>query len=338
MEEVAKRPFFSIIIPVYNVAPYLRECLDSVLAQTFLDWEAICVDDGSTDESGAILDEYAAKDRRFRVFHQPNAGVSAARNKALDEAKGEWIGFLDADDMIASEWLYIANGAVVEDIDILRMLFQEFDGVRRNPDPLFAHSLRGAKHDKYWGLNVFLKHGWGWLCFLRRSLLNNQPLIRFKDGLRLREDMLFLSQCVLRANSIVQLDYRGYFYRVVDNSASRNEKLAEDIVSFLDGLRGVIEIEPAPFGSNDLIRGTLGKLVSDNITEWICEGRCNDALDDKKIYAAVKWFYNHNLWSEKDLPVRWRFGGWCMLHTGWFGPLRTSAFLFSVARYMKHRF
>ena len=93
-------PFFSIIIPAYNVAPYLRECLNSVLAQTFTDWEAICVDDGSTDGSGTILDEYAAKDSRFRVFHQSNAGVSAARNKALDEAHGEWFLFLDGDDIL----------------------------------------------------------------------------------------------------------------------------------------------------------------------------------------------------------------------------------------------
>lgn len=95
---------FSIIIPVYNVAPYLRECLDSVLAQTFANWEAICVDDGSTDGSGTILDEYAAKDKRFRVIHQANAGVSAARNVALDVMKGEWVGFLDADDVL-SPWM-----------------------------------------------------------------------------------------------------------------------------------------------------------------------------------------------------------------------------------------
>ena len=82
---------FSIIIPVYNVAPYLRECLDSVLAQTLTDWEAICVDDGSTDGSGAILDEYAARDQRFRIIHQPNSGVSAARNVALDMVRREWI-------------------------------------------------------------------------------------------------------------------------------------------------------------------------------------------------------------------------------------------------------
>ena len=93
-------PFFSIIIPVYNVAPYLRECLDSVLAQTFADWDVICIDDGSTDGSGAILDEYAVKDKRFRVIHKANGGVSSARNAGLDAAMGEWVWFVDADDAI----------------------------------------------------------------------------------------------------------------------------------------------------------------------------------------------------------------------------------------------
>ena len=111
-------PFFSIIIPVYNVAPFLRECLDSVLAQTFTDWEAICIDDGSTDDSGAILDEYAAKDKRFRVMHKENAGVGEARNKGLDEVKGEWVWFVDADDAIhpqaldfLSRLVRVSNGA-----------------------------------------------------------------------------------------------------------------------------------------------------------------------------------------------------------------------------------
>ena len=88
-------PFFSIIIPVYNVAQYLKECLDSVLAQTFGDWECICVDDGSTDGSGEMLDVYARGDSRFRVFHQTNKGVSAARNLALEHATGDVVCFAD---------------------------------------------------------------------------------------------------------------------------------------------------------------------------------------------------------------------------------------------------
>lgn len=98
-------PKFSIIIPVYNVAPYIRECLDSVLAQTYTDWEAICVDDGSTDGSGVILDEYAKRDLRFRIIHQTNAGVGAARNSAIEVAQGEYLLYLDGDDKLELDGL-----------------------------------------------------------------------------------------------------------------------------------------------------------------------------------------------------------------------------------------
>jgi len=97
---------FSIIIPVYNVAPYLRECLDSILAQTYADWEAICVDDGSTDGSGKILAEYASKDSRFRTVHQQNQGVSVARNRAMSMAVGEWLLFMDPDDYYPSQDIF----------------------------------------------------------------------------------------------------------------------------------------------------------------------------------------------------------------------------------------
>ena len=93
-------PLISVVVPVYNVRPWLRRCLDSVLAQTFTDWECILVDDGSTDGSGAVCDEYAARDPRFTVIHKENGGVSSARNAGLDAAKGEYIQFLDSDDWI----------------------------------------------------------------------------------------------------------------------------------------------------------------------------------------------------------------------------------------------
>ncbi|MBO7720838.1 MAG: glycosyltransferase family 2 protein [Kiritimatiellae bacterium] len=102
-------PKFPVIIPVYNVAQYLGECLDSVKAQTFTAWEAICVDDGSSDDSGKILDEYARKDPRFKVFHRQNAGVSAARNAGIREAQGEFIAFLDGDDEYPKDRFAILN-------------------------------------------------------------------------------------------------------------------------------------------------------------------------------------------------------------------------------------
>ena len=95
----------SVIIPVYNVENYLKRCLNSVLNQTLKDIEIICVNDGSTDDSAQICEEYALKDERFSVFHQENKGVSAARNKGLSLAEGEYICFIDSDDSIKENYL-----------------------------------------------------------------------------------------------------------------------------------------------------------------------------------------------------------------------------------------
>lgn len=90
----------SVIVPVYNVAPFLKKCIDSIMEQTYSDFELLLIDDGSRDESAGICDEYALKDARIRVIHQINAGVTAARRKGVEEAKGSWICFVDGDDML----------------------------------------------------------------------------------------------------------------------------------------------------------------------------------------------------------------------------------------------
>ena len=100
-------PRISVIIPVFNVEAFLPRCLDSLLAQSFPDWEAICVDDGSTDGSGAILDDYAARDPRFRVIHKANGGVSAARNTALPLLGGEYTLLMDSDDFLHPQLMEI---------------------------------------------------------------------------------------------------------------------------------------------------------------------------------------------------------------------------------------
>lgn len=114
-----KTPEISVIVPVYNVQAYLSRCLDSILAQTFRDIEIILVDDGSPDESGAICDEYAARDERVRVVHKKNGGLSDARNAGLDIAQGRWIGFVDSDDYIAPDmYEYLHSIAIREHAQI----------------------------------------------------------------------------------------------------------------------------------------------------------------------------------------------------------------------------
>ena len=96
-------PTISIIVPVYKTEAYLEKCVDSILAQTFRDFELLLIDDGSPDNCPALCEEAAARDPRIRVIHQKNAGLSAARNTGMEAARGEWIGFVDSDDSIAPE-------------------------------------------------------------------------------------------------------------------------------------------------------------------------------------------------------------------------------------------
>lgn len=107
-------PILSIIVPVYKVEQYLAECIESILAQTLTDWELILVDDGSPDGSGAICDRYAAHDGRIKVIHRPNGGVSAARNDALNIARGRYITFVDGDDYLGSISTYEENVEILE--------------------------------------------------------------------------------------------------------------------------------------------------------------------------------------------------------------------------------
>ena len=138
----------SVIVPVYNVEPYLRECIESILGQTYRDFELILVNDGSTDDSGTICDEYAAQDTRIRVLHQKNSGVSVARNVGLDSVQGEYIAFVDSDDRVSKDYLAYLNDLIqIECADIACCDFLqnhpiEFSDIEK--DELVYDTLTGA--------------------------------------------------------------------------------------------------------------------------------------------------------------------------------------------------
>lgn len=109
----------SIIVPVYNAEKYLRRCIDSILSQSFEHFELLLVDDGSTDSSGVICDEYATKDNRVRVFHKTNGGVSSARNLGIVKSCGEWVAFVDADDRLLKDALNILMNKSASGTDLV---------------------------------------------------------------------------------------------------------------------------------------------------------------------------------------------------------------------------
>lgn len=207
-------PFFSIIIPVYNVAPYLHECLDSVLAQTLGDWEAICVDDGSTDGSGTILDEYAAKDKRFKVIHQKNAGVSAARNVALNLAKGEWLSFIDADDLLPADSLENLL-SMARDMDakvVIGTVVRFGNGHEVTVGP--------AEDGQYSPEDLYVKYNslCAWSCgkIYKRSLWDG---VRFPVGIAYSEDRYILHKFLYRFLRVPVVANPVYRYRRRTDSA-----------------------------------------------------------------------------------------------------------------------
>ena len=214
-------PFFTIIIPVYNVAPYLRECLDSVRGQSFADWECICVDDGSTDDSGAILDEYAESDRRFQILHQINAGVSAARNAALDIAKGKWIWFVDGDDAIhrhALEWAVARIHSFQEAETIcFKIVYISCEEMVRRTEKTLENSLDILCRDRC--SETLMAHRKGaWCCLIHNKSIGLERFGSFIRG----EDTLFLSHIYWETTTWLLTDAEIYFYRNRPGSAMRS--------------------------------------------------------------------------------------------------------------------
>ena len=148
----------SVIIPIYNVEKFLSFCIDSIVNQTYKNLEIILVDDGSTDNSGKICDEYALKDNRIKVMHKQNGGVSSARNVGLNIAKGKYIGFVDSDDYVENDMFEILHNLIIKNnVDISccnKFVFKKnkFTASKNFPNDtslLFNEVLNNPKHDFY---------------------------------------------------------------------------------------------------------------------------------------------------------------------------------------------
>ena len=194
----------SVIVPVFRTEKYLPRCLDSIVAQTFTDWECILIDDGSPDASGKICDEYAAHDSRFRVIHQENKGVSAARNAGLDVAKGEWITFVDSDDWLDSEAFSSALDAAENyNADVLVFGYTLFDGISDFKEILPPNGGMDLSTD--------LDSEWQgpWSKLFRSTVLTT---VRFPEGIAIGEDMFFTLQVYLETDKIFGLQKEYYHY------------------------------------------------------------------------------------------------------------------------------
>lgn len=191
----------SIITPVYNAEKYLDKTVESIIAQDYTCWELILVDDGSTDESGNICDEYALKDFRIKVFHQKNQGVSAARNLALEKISGDYVTFIDSDDWIEPNYLcHFAEFFNADDQIIYQGYAMDYEG------KVFRKSIIEIPES-----NQILHLGaiWG-KCFSVGIIQKNN--IKFDERLNLHEDHVFYYECLKYARQFEFSTNVGYHY------------------------------------------------------------------------------------------------------------------------------
>jgi len=204
-------PILSVIIPIFNSREFLPRCVDSILKQSFSDYELLLIDDGSTDGSGDICDEYSGKDNRVRVFHKENGGVSSARNFGMDYAKGEWLSFLDSDDWIDDDFFQVPFDSQVD------LLFQNRVFSDGRPDGFISEQI--AKGSDF--LAFLVKNARSNLfkmsvCFFYRNSIIKNHGIRYAEGIRLAEDRLFIMDYYRFCRSIQVLNNSRYYYTLVD--------------------------------------------------------------------------------------------------------------------------
>ena len=221
------KPIMSIIVPIYNVEQYITKCFDSIRNQKAKEEiEIICIDDGSTDNSGIICDQYAKKDKRFKVIHKKNQGLASARNKGLDIAQGKYIAWVDPDDYLADNWYEKINIFIKKDID-----FIFFDYILLTNE--IKKEIKYREKSGYIKKEEFIKElvldkkikSHVWTKVMKKVLFNN---IRIPIEYRILEDYAIMYRLAERAKTIYYMSDCLYFYLVRSNSLTNAQISIDD--------------------------------------------------------------------------------------------------------------
>ena len=223
----------TIIIPVYNRAKTLPECLDSIINQEYSEFECLLIDDGSCDDSLKVCNEYANKDSRFRVFHKANGGVGSARNLGLENAKGEWVAFVDSDDIIAPNHLsqFAAAMQKYPNVDILFCGCQYVcNGKHTRPDHTYSLAKYDGKKEikHFFAATDILQYMYACDRIYRRGLIKQNDM-RFDTTLSLSEDRLFCYQFLKYAKGVATVPEATYIINEEDNNKLSKMHLSSEM-------------------------------------------------------------------------------------------------------------
>lgn len=219
-------PKISVIVPVYNTEEYLPRCIDSILAQTFTDFELILINDGSTDNSGEICDEYAAKDKRIIVIHKENGGVCSARNKGIEIAQGEWIAFVDSDDIISPTYLSDFPKNKENDMELCGIV--SFNGesfVSSQPEVNYTGEDLVQYYEELFSYRANTSP---WAKIIKREILQKYQ-IKFDINITLTEDTVFILALLNYVCKIHIIPNTNYYYNSPNNSIKKYNISLEQI-------------------------------------------------------------------------------------------------------------
>ena len=306
MENAEKTPELSIIVPIYKVEKYLEECIQSILGQTFTDFELILVDDGSPDACPQMCDAAAEQDSRVRVIHQKNGGLSAARNTGIEAARGNWLGFVDSDDFVAPDFYEkLYNAAVNADADcaVCSVQLTHEDGSRMDTPPQWKVYGGG-----YTGEDVLKTITWqdnvpylvAWNKLYRREVFRT---LRYPVG-RINEDVFVFAELFDTIKKVACVEQPLYFYRQRTGSIMQSKCTLRS----LDEFWGRVECFDyfMAHGYKELLPATekriFGKLTGVYYRLEPKDRRAPETKAARKMqWEAVKTLYRYHLLSGRSL-------------------------------------
>ena len=300
---------FSVILPIYKVEKYLAECVDSILKQSFSDYEIILVDDGSPDTSGAICDEYAKKDARVRVIHKKNGGQSAARNDGFKIANGEYIVFIDSDDYITdNNFLAEINDKINETgSDIVLYKFSKFyDATKTMDAPAFSLDFVSGITDSDELLYELVKkdayYGMAWIkAFNRETAIRGNVV--FDEDL-ICEDMDWYFNLIFNSTKISAIDKSFIAYRQREGSVTSTFKLKTliDFIFTLEKWYGIIKSTKMTDVKKNALFGALAKYYSNLLIVYM-RLKDKEKKKYKKRIKALSELLNYSI-SSRPRQIR----------------------------------
>ena len=272
----------SIIIPVYNAARYLRACIDSILSQSFNDYELILVNDGSTDESLSILSEYEKTYSAIKLIDGPNEGVSKARNKGLARASGDWIAFVDADDyLLPGALTTLSQRALTTNADVvlanaMKLKDGQMSLLHSWPDEVLPCDVTSIRHFALWG-------------YLFRADVIRENKVRFIDGLAYSEDRLFIYQLIPCCREIAYCREAVYVYRLNTTSACASRDTLRKVLHQFRAAQCLREIAQS-YSAEDgktcrILNHDCDRLINQGIYSFV------EYPSEKGAFAAIKNAY-----------------------------------------------